>query len=1524
MNKLFTKIAALALGMTMATGVGVAVATSSKANAAKPVAAETDSITYNFSNKSWAASPGNWVSGKDGASFESTGNARGIQVTTAASGANATSPISFSTITNITVGVAKSSSGVGTVTAYVGSTSVGSTTSFTTSTQAWSCNVSSLTGTVKINVACTTNSIYVKYVSITYEKGGGGDNQDVITASDLAATTTSYTSFSNVSKSSGAKYLGKTAKDSSGNIQCNNTSGNGIASSDSPGKIKSISISWGTTPSSGRGYNVYGSNTAYTAVSTSGTSLGSLDSSTTSINVSGDYKYVSLQGKGGATYAASITFNWEITYTVSFNLQGHGSAITNQTIASGGKVTQPTNPSATGYTFGGWYKEAACTNAWNFSTDTVTADTTLYAKWTIISYTVSFNVQGHGTAPANQSISYGGKVTQPTNPSATGYTFGGWYKEAACTNAWNFSTDTVTSAKTLYAKWTIITFTVTSDIENGSLDDTSSIDYNGDLAVQIQPNSGYDYPNEITVTMGGNDITSSVDYDPTDGSILYEGVTGNIVVSASCPVHGHVYSISADITNGNSSGDEEIAEEGEATIVITPSTGYKTPLLKSDVTVTNALVWDYIRTSNSSATISILGAEGDIEISATCPALDSYQISVTASNASYSGPSSIQEDGSAVLVFTPDSGFGQPADVTVTGATKSWNSGTLTLTNPTGTVYVDYAAATNQLDSISLNKQSGNYILGDPLDSTIVVTAHYTLAADAVVTPTSVTGYDPYTTGSHTVTFSYTEGGVTRTATYTATVAAASVTTITTWELTDLANLTSTDEFVIARTSSTTVALPNNGGAAKPTASSVTISNNKITSEVTDSLLWNVSGNASDGYVFNPKGSNNSWLYLLDDANDGVRIGTGANKHFTLNQGYLYTEETTSPRMVGVYNDADWRCYKLTSDGKPGSNIADQTFGFFRKVETQVGSATLIRIVCDPSIDSDTGYKGGEKEVGDKVRVSDFVVKKQLDTGNDLTAITNFTINGGTEYTLESTSNNITISYTEGGITETTNIVVSANEREAELVSVSLIVGENAKLDGYVAWSGAEWDLTDITVAYHWTDEEYDSEVDLQDLVDLGDATLSPATPTVGATSFTVSYEYMEVELDDSTVYLDEAVVADYVESVSWSGKSLAHFKAYSGAQLTASTVQSWTVKATYAGAGESAKLDFGTASNQFTIKVGSKSVTSLPYTWSTEDDGAFIAVVVGGVAKEDHTYAVANICATINAIDHEETHSGEQTLENFVDTSSETWNVVKAGVSGGGDDSELEIRNAGFTFASDNGYWAEGNAQIRSYKDSSFTISSSYTIKSISFTFSGSYNGGLEASYTGINASSKTFSELSAQARITSITIVFEGSVTTVVHYANQMEHFDAQKAVVKFAKAFNTAMNASNVCEGTHANLEAGWANASAAYSTFLNDISSLDVTEQDWAKAMLSYATAAWGSDAEAACVEKAMATYEYVVRTYKLNAFMDSIRPVERATNVNPISVIGTTSNNAVAIIVIVSLVSAAAVGGYFFIRKRKEN
>ena len=68
-------------------------------------------------------------------------------------------------------------------------------------------------------------------------------------------------------------------------------------------------------------------------------------------------------------------------YTVSFNTDG-GTAIPSQSVRSGNKATKPADPTKSGYTFGGWYKEDTFTTTFDFATETIAADTTVYAKFT--------------------------------------------------------------------------------------------------------------------------------------------------------------------------------------------------------------------------------------------------------------------------------------------------------------------------------------------------------------------------------------------------------------------------------------------------------------------------------------------------------------------------------------------------------------------------------------------------------------------------------------------------------------------------------------------------------------------------------------------------------------------------------------------------------------------------------------------------------------------------------------------------------------------------------------------------------------------------------------------------------------------------------------------------------------------------------------------------------------------------------------------------------------------------------------
>ena len=69
------------------------------------------------------------------------------------------------------------------------------------------------------------------------------------------------------------------------------------------------------------------------------------------------------------------------SWTVSFNSNGGSACDTKFVATADGKLVKPADPTREGYTFGGWYTDEACTQAYDFSTP-VTADMTLYAKWT--------------------------------------------------------------------------------------------------------------------------------------------------------------------------------------------------------------------------------------------------------------------------------------------------------------------------------------------------------------------------------------------------------------------------------------------------------------------------------------------------------------------------------------------------------------------------------------------------------------------------------------------------------------------------------------------------------------------------------------------------------------------------------------------------------------------------------------------------------------------------------------------------------------------------------------------------------------------------------------------------------------------------------------------------------------------------------------------------------------------------------------------------------------------------------------
>ena len=158
-----------------------------------------------------------------------------------------------------------------------------------------------------------------------------------------------------------------------------------------------------------------------------------------------------------ASYGGGTTI--VTTFTVTFNSNGGATVPSILDIIPGNKITDPGVLTKTGYTFSGWYR-VGLASQWNFATDGVTEDTTLYAKWTANSYNVTFDKNDAAAtgSMATQSITYG--VTKPLSTNTylkAGFHFAGWNTLANGTgtnydNIANYTMNTV-GGVTLYAKW---------------------------------------------------------------------------------------------------------------------------------------------------------------------------------------------------------------------------------------------------------------------------------------------------------------------------------------------------------------------------------------------------------------------------------------------------------------------------------------------------------------------------------------------------------------------------------------------------------------------------------------------------------------------------------------------------------------------------------------------------------------------------------------------------------------------------------------------------------------------------------------------------------------------------------------------------------------------------------------------------------------------------------------------------------------------------------------------------------------
>ncbi|MFR0604864.1 InlB B-repeat-containing protein [Bifidobacterium pseudolongum subsp. globosum] len=206
---------------------------------------------------------------------------------------------------------------------------------------------------------------------------------------------------------------------------------------------------------------------------------------------------------------------WTINkYAVTFDTNG-GTAVAPVTVEHGQKISQPANPTRTGYTFAGWYTAKAGGSKYNFDVSVI-ADMTLYAQWTVNKYTVTFDTNG-GTAVAAATVNYGQKVSQPAAPTRTGYTFTGWHTTKTGGTKYDF-TKPVTADMTLYAQWAINKYTVTFDSNGGTVVAAATVEHGQKVSQPANPTrTGYTFNGWYTAKDGGSkyDFTKPVTTDMT-------------------------------------------------------------------------------------------------------------------------------------------------------------------------------------------------------------------------------------------------------------------------------------------------------------------------------------------------------------------------------------------------------------------------------------------------------------------------------------------------------------------------------------------------------------------------------------------------------------------------------------------------------------------------------------------------------------------------------------------------------------------------------------------------------------------------------------------------------------------------------------------------------------------------------------------------------------------------------------------------------------------------------------------------
>ena len=276
------------------------------------------------------------------------------------------------------------------------------------------------------------------------------------------------------------------------------------------------------------------------------------------------------------TSASSVTIyaHWTANqYTITYNANGGTVNTSSKTVTYDSTYGSLATPSLTGYSFIGWFTAASGGSQITESTKvTITSNQTIYAHWTPIQYTISYNANGGTVNTSSKTVTYDSTYGSLVTPSRTGYSFSGWFTAASGGSQIIESTKvTITSNQTIYAHWTANQYTITYNANGGTVNTSSkTVTYDSTYGSLVTPSrTGYSFSGWFTAASGGSQITESTKVTITSNQTIYAHWTPN----------DYTYSIVYKSSHDTSLGTSSITKTfGTTNTVTAPAyAGYTTP-----------------------------------------------------------------------------------------------------------------------------------------------------------------------------------------------------------------------------------------------------------------------------------------------------------------------------------------------------------------------------------------------------------------------------------------------------------------------------------------------------------------------------------------------------------------------------------------------------------------------------------------------------------------------------------------------------------------------------------------------------------------------------------------------------------------------------------------------------------------------------------------------------------------------------------------------------------------------------------